>query len=288
MWNNLNKTIKDNNIEWLCIKIPFVVFCCFVLKYSLESATSIGTSRGLCYLLNCNLFLISSVKIFFLVLIVILSVLYILERKMLFVSFLMFLLCFIVFSAHESFGVQDRTGIVTLIWLVQFLSYFFKWKKPNFDLNRNRIYFSVQVIVACYTLSALSKLYVSGFSWVLNTQLIVLQMLKSNQTSYLDGWILLTDVVSPKITFVLENSKTVSFLLFCALMIELTSGLGLINKKIRIIYGFLILLLHFGIYYFFGIVIFSFAVSMIFFMINPFYLIYLLVQKITKVQRKIS
>lgn len=286
MWNNLKTTSKNTTIEWICIKVPFVLSCYFWIKHSLEATTSIATQKGVCYLFDCNLLVSDSVKIFLLVLTVVLSTLYVLEKKMLLVTFLLFLICFIVFSAHESFGVQDRTGIVTLIWLVQFLAYFLKWKNPDFNLSKNRISFPVQVIVACYTLSALSKLYVSGPSWFLDSQSVILQMLKSNQTQYLDGEIPFGEVMSPKIGFVAQYGKTMSVLLFGALMIELSSGLGLINKKMRLLYGCLLLFLHFGIDFFFGIVISAFYKSMIIFMINPFYLLYLLIRKIPIFQPK--
>jgi hypothetical protein len=147
-------------------------------------------------------------------------------------------------------------------------------------LQKQRIFFPVQVIVACYTLSALSKIFTSGFSWFSDAYLMVLQMLKSNQMKSLDGNFFSVDMISPKIQFVYNHEGLMIFLLSVALLIELSSGLGLLNKKMRIFYGFLLLCLHLGIKFFFDIIIPPFCISMIIFMINPCFLIYQFTKKI--------
>jgi len=276
MLDRIRHHISSVGIEWVCIKLPFIIANYYWIKRSLFNTTSISVNKGICSLVSCDVLIIDTVKWLVLGLMVIASILYLFERKMIVVTFTLFVISLFVFSAHESYGVQERTGIVTLIWLVQFVAYLWKWRIKEFDLEKNRIFFPVQVIVVSYTLSALSKIQMSGWSWFHDSHMIILQMLKTNQVKYLDGQIQLNEIVDSKIEFVMQHGTIMSLLLLSALLIELTSGIGLLSKKLRLLYGLLLLFFHFGIDFFFGIVIDTFFESMIIFMINPYYLGYLI------------
>lgn len=278
MSNNLQ---QNQRIEWLCIKIPFIFFSLKELISTLNSVTSISSNKGLCLLVDCNLFLIDLIKYSLVALLLVLAVLYVLEKKMIFTTLGIFCISLIAFSLHESFGVSNRTGIFTLVWFAQFLAYFFNRNTlDNHLLVKNRIYFPVQVIVACYTMSALSKIITSGFSWFTNAHLMVLQMLKSNQMESLDGTISSSEIVSQKIQFVMDHGHLMIGLLAIALLIELTSGLALLSNRMRIVYGLLLFSLHVGIDFFFDITIEAFQKTMLIFMINPVLLIYLFFKKV--------
>lgn len=286
MLTKLLKHTSGIELEWTCIKLPFVLSCFYILRRALFETSSISFNRGICSLFNCELLVIHAVKMGIIAVFILLALFYILEKKMMVVTGLMFVLCLIVFSAHESFGVQDRTGIITLIWLVQSVAYLWKWKNPNFDLKKNRIHFPIQVIVACYTLAGLSKIYHSGWLWISDNQYMTLQMIKTNQVSILDGISVQNRFLENKIAFVMQNPALISLLFFMALFIEVSSSLALLNKKTRIIYGILLLCLHLGIAYFFGIVIDSFFETMLIFLLNPFYLVLQLGAKLFWFQKK--
>lgn len=270
--NRALNTVNTWNLEWLCIKIPFTLFWFNTSLYLVQGVHSISIEKGACLLFNCDQLTNDFVKYVLISLLAVFSVLCILERSMVVTTFALFAISFLICSAHESYGVSDRSGIVTLIWFSQFLAYSM-YQNDKAKLVKNRIFFPVQVIAACYTLSAISKIATSGISWFQDGHLMVLQMLKSNQMEYLDGTLAESEIMSPKIQFVMEHTTLMGTFLLIALLTELTSGLGLINKKMRFIYGILLLLLHLGINFFFGIIIVSFFTPMIIFMINPFYLI---------------
>src|SRR5690606_8868390 len=106
-------------------------------------------------------------------------------------------------------------------------------------LEKTRIFYSIQVIAASYTLAALSKLKTSGFSWFIDSKYMVLQMLKSNQMKYFDGVIEESELMDYKMNWVLEYPVFFSIMLLAALLIELTCALALINNKTKILYGIL-------------------------------------------------
>lgn len=271
--------LPNEKIKWNCIKIPFILFWAFFTTYALHQTNSFSINKGLCQLLNCNFILISSVKIVGIALIILLTILYLFERKMKLTLFALFVVSLIIYSAHESYGVQLRTGLIPLIFLAQYFAYQFFQKDPE-KLYHNRIHYTVQVVVASYTLSALSKLITSGFSWFYDAKYMVLQMLKSNQTHYFDGIVSYESIHSWKVDFVLNNPIFIATLLLGALLIELTSSIGLINTKTRLIYGILLLIMHIGIFFFFNILIFPFIIPMVLFMINPFWLGYVGLRKL--------
>lgn len=271
----------SQKIEWQCIKLPFILFSVNQLISTLIPIGSISSEKGLCLFFDCSPLLSTLFKSVIIVSLIACSVLYLMEKKMIGATFGIFCISLLVFSLHESFGVSARTGVFTLIWFVQFLAYlFYKNNQNEVSLQKNRIFYPVQVIVACYTLAGLSKIWTSGFSWFYDAELMVLQLLKSNQMEYFDGRIPTEAIFSSKIQFVFDHQKLMGILLIIALLIEITSGFALLNKKLTIVYGCLLLALHIGIDFFFTVKIEAFYKSMIIFMINPFFLVYLFINKI--------
>lgn len=274
MWSRFLIYWKSLDKEWLFIKIPFAYFCFSYFIFLLDEISSVSVERGICSWIDCHFFLNSFFQKSIIITLAILFILYLFEIWMVFVTLFISIIAFGVLSAHESFGIQQRTGILVLIWFAQFIAYFIKSFSLTYDIRKNRIFLPVQVIVACYTLSGLSKLYTSGFSWFMDSQLLVLQILKTNQVQYINGQIALSEIYSSIVHFVLNHGDFMSILLMGALFIETTSGMALINKKVRILYGVLLLSMHIGIVLFFHIQIRAFIVPMILFMLNPFFLAY--------------
>ena len=261
-----------SKIEWLCIKIPFIILVYFNLKSTVLSIIEITGEKGICHLINCNLFLFDITKYIIVIWLTLSSILFLFGKFKLFAISSLFLVSLIIFSLEESLGILSRSGIISLIFLSLVIAHYLHADSPE-KLTIARIQYPIQVIVACYTLAALSKITVSGISWVTDAEMMIVQMAKINQTRILDG-IYHGEVLSPKALFVLEHKVIISLLLFGALCIELFSGLAMINKKTRIVYGFLLVSLHIGIYYFFQILIMSFIIPMVLFLINPFFLIF--------------
>lgn len=270
---------KSTNLEWIFIKIPFVLYLlsyCFFITRNIDNIT---INKGVCQFINCNYILMDVIKYPLFLMLFVFSIFYILERRMIWTTFILFSIVFVILSLRESYGVQDRNGLLVLILFSQFIAYSIKHFKPQFNLKKYRIYYSIQVIVASYTLSAISKIYTSHLTWFTNAKYMVNQLVKANQ-SYLLNNNQSKALIDYKIQFVLEHPLMITILLSLALFIELFSGLALINKRIRLLWGLFLLAMHIGIYFFFKIQINPFIYPLILFLINPFYLISLLFSKI--------
>jgi hypothetical protein len=278
----LNKKIELIDVEWNCLKIPFIL-CWFIYIISiLWNINEITVDKGFCSFINCNIYIFEESKIILTLLAAVAVILYLFEFRMIFTTFILFFISVLIFSLHESFGVSERTGIIGLIFFAQFVSYLYYNKSNDFEqLKVRRINFSVQVILAGYTLSAISKIKTSGLNWILDGKNIVLQVVKSNQMEYLDGIFSHTEIfTSRKINFTLENYWIIGLLLFISLIIEGFSFLSIINKKLQLTWGVLLLLMHIGIYIQLEVVIWTFLVPMILFMLNPLYLLFLAIKKV--------
>lgn len=263
-----------NSLEWKTIKIPFILFTSSLMVFILFNVTFISGTKGICSLFDCNIFVGNILKIILLILIVIFSIMYCLEIKMVFTTFFLCLLSYLVFSIHESFGVSLRTGILPLIFGAQSLAYFFNRKNKDFDIKQNRIFYSIQVIVSCYTLSAISKILTSGTSWLTDTKYLVVQNLKNNQMDYLDGFYYQSpEILDFKSNFIISHQGLIGVILSLALVIELFSFVTLISKKHRMIWGILLLLMHVCIFVLMEVAIFPFIIPMLLFILNPLYLL---------------
>lgn len=271
----INNPQNPNKIEWYCLVIPFIIFNLFQMISLIVQIDTITINRGICHLINCNLFLLTYVKLLLVIWLVISFALFFQKKFKLYSLFSFLIISLIIYSLEESFGIQSATGIIPLIWLAIIVAYckyiYFNFKKES--MYSDRILYPIQVISAGYTLAAISKLSASGFHWVLSAKNMALQMIKTNQVGILDN-IYYGDIISTKVLFVMQHRHIIGFLLLGALMMELTSGLAIINSKTRIFYGITLTCMHIGIYYFFHIHLYSFIISMFLFFINPFYLIY--------------
>ncbi|MCO5233270.1 MAG: hypothetical protein M9888_06005 [Chitinophagales bacterium] len=265
-----NKTISYS-IEWKCIIIPYLFLNLLNLSGLLIGIDMITINRGVCLLINCNIFLLKGLKATLFFLLFFSNFIFLFTKYKKTSSLLIALLAFIILSLEESYGVQSRTGITVFIWLSIFFAYFIYGKNKNkFGLYENRVKLPIQVILACYTLAGISKLQTTGLSWIYSAKLMPLQIVKSNQTNFIDK-MYFGEIINNKVEFIMQNETLVIILLAGALLIELTSGLGMINKKMRLLYAFLLLSMHIGIYYLFQIAITPFIVPLVLFMINPLY-----------------
>jgi len=267
--------MKNNQIEWNSLKIPFALGWSLIFFHALWNSSFLAIERGACRYINCELLLLVEVKVFFTLIALLLMVFYVFEKRMIFTTTTLALISYLVFSLHESFGVQARTGLLPLIFLAQAFAYYRFRKDKSSNLVKNRISYSIQIIVACYTLAGISKLMTSGLSWFLDAKNIALQVLKSNQLTQLDGYSLVTsEQISDRISFITEHSNLISFFLLFALIIELCAGFALLNDRFRLIIGVLLLTMHLGIFLTMEIIIFPFVLSLIFILINPIHILY--------------
>lgn len=268
---NNRKSISYNNLEWLCIKVPFILFFLLLSSRILLGYSKITFPVALCTFGCCDWILIYPIKIFVLIILMLFSVTYIFEYKMNATLGFLSIISVIVFSLEESNGIMNRASLISMVFIAQWIAYLLYHKQSN-KLIANRIQFSIQLVVATYMLSAISKLVTSGINWVSDSQYAVLQIQKSIYYNFYD---------STNLNFILDGNQFVQyidqhgtffrFLFLSALIIEFTVFIALFNKKTRILYGLLLLSMHIGIFVVMDIIIPHVFIPMILLFLNPIY-----------------
>jgi hypothetical protein len=261
-----------NDIEWLCMKIPLIYIWMIVLRDSLKDLHVIIEPKGICGLLDCSVVTGELGYWTILVFSVIFSIAYLCEFRMKWITLIVFLISIVVFSAEESGGILKRNGTLSFLFLAQSAAYWL-YNVQRKKLRFSRMQFSIQAVTVGYFLSACSKLIDSGLSWPFDGQRIALQVLKSFHYKYYTN--LDTEQLVKAIDFVeyLKGSENLIItVLMATLLLEFFALTAAINKTYARYYGFLLLLMHLGIYCFMDIFITSFAIPMAIVLINPMFL----------------
>jgi hypothetical protein len=270
--------------EWIFIKIPFFFFWISLLQHILNKGYQASLSKGLCELVNCSFFLQPDNRMIVLLISWLLGVLYVAEIKIKWITFGLFLMSMIIYSAEESSGVLSRSGMFSFIFFAQSVAYWiYHFDNDSQRLWKNRIQFSMQAVAIAYFLSACSKLIDSGISWPFDGQRITLQIVKSfnyNWVTNLDTSQL--DKAAYFVELINQNQSIILILLSISLLLEFFIPLAVINRGYARIYGLALFVMHLGIYYFMDIVIISFLVPMIIIFINPIYCLSYFLEKTFK------
>tara|TARA_B110000503_G_scaffold140518_1_gene231591 strand:- start:1342 stop:2211 length:870 start_codon:yes stop_codon:yes gene_type:complete len=267
------------DIEWVCMKVPLILVWLRSFMYCLAEGYSVPIPLGICKLFDCSLFLQGSGLIFTIIFSLALSVSYILDFQMKWVTLGVFLLSVLVFTSEESSGTLNRNGALSFLFLAQSFAYWLNGSNL-LKLKQTRIQFSIETVTVGYFLSACSKLFDSGIWWPFDGSRITLQVLKSFHHAYytnLDASQLAK--AADVIQFLNESQNMIVIVLTCALLLEFFALTAVINKIYGRIYGMALLLMHIGIHYFMDILIISFVYPMIIVLINPFFLMVLFFNK---------
>lgn len=274
----LNKIYTNNytNLEWSFIKIVLIALWIKLAMIVLNSFQIIPMPQGICRLIPCEIFLEGYLKYSLILLIIISSIFYILEVKQMYTCLVIFLISTLLFTMEESNGILNRNSLFSFVFFAQFLAYLLHKYDSKSDIKKNRIQFSVQIIAAGYTLSALSKLYHSGIFWIHDGKRITLQILKSFHNMYVtDGDSTWISKAENMVDFIEKHPILVSLLLGSSLFLELFALLSIKSKKHALIYGLLLTVMHLGINIVMDITIGSIVYPMVLFMVNPYYIIWI-------------
>jgi len=276
IWNNTYTTI-----EWKFMKISFVTFWLNAIITIFIKNNFIPMPIGVLSFLQPN----SSVDFYFklmsLFTIMIAIYFYISEKHMIWITLFLFLISVLVFTIEESNGIFRRNDLFSFIFFSQFLSYIFKAKNIDSNIQKNRVQFSVQVIAIGYTLSAISKLSASGLNWVFDGRKMPLQIMKSFFYSFVnDGNNFFIQKGNEMIKTFNNNLYLIYFLLGFSLFLEFFAVVSIFNKKISFIYGLLLLVMHIGIYWVLDIAIKGIYIPMLIFMVNPLFLFWIILKEI--------
>ena len=282
VWNKIY-TNNYTNLEWTFIKTILIVLWVKLASIVLNSFQTIPIPLGVCKLFPCELFLDGYTKYALILVIIIASLFYILEIKQMYTCLVIFIISTLLFTIEESNGILNRNSLFTFVFFAQFLAYLLYHYDSKSNIKKNRIQFSVQVIAAGYTLSALSKLFHSGIFWIHDGKRITLQILKSFYTVYVtDGDTKWVSKAENMVAFIENHPLIVSFLLGTSLFLELFALLSIKNKKSALVYGLLLILMHLGIYIVMDIAIVSILIPMLLFMVNPLYIIWVILKSFYK------
>ncbi len=266
---------KHVHLEWLCIKILLIGFWLKTILIQINTLKEIPIPIGVCKMISCEFFTNSWVSLFCVILILIFSIFYILEKRMVVTTLIIFSMSLLFFTIEESNGIFERRGLYTFLFFAQFIAYLFSALKfPEFNLNKYRIQFSVQVIAIGYTLSGLSKLYNSGIFWITDGTRMPLQILKSFYSNYTDnGKTTFLDQGNEIAQFIDSHSYLIYFVLATSLLLELGAiSVIFFSRKYILIYGILLYCMHLGINTVMKIKILSIMLPMIILFINPLFI----------------
>lgn len=267
----LNTSYPDGGLIWLGIKLPLVIYWFIMVGKILFTYGDFPLTVGICQWFNGSLIFMEAGKYFLLFFIAIVVVLHMLEKYMEWATFLILITSIFVITAEESNGILSRNSMYSSIFLAQSVAYWiYFFQKKTSELKHNRIYFSIQIIGFSYTLSRISKLLDSGWSWAEEGYRVTLQVLKSFYYTWAtDGTIKPIQNGEQIVKYIEENKLAVEYLLWATLFLELFAFTIAFNTKYARFYGIALLLIHIGISFTMNIVIKSFIVPMVLLLINP-------------------
>ena len=268
---NLNFWSEYSLIEWKAVKISVALFWFSLVTGSEIEPNGLPYPSGLFSFFGTPAFPSKYTVLLCSIFAAVLIVLYIAEKWMIATTFLMFLLSLVLFTMEESCGIQNRKGLVTMIFFAQSIAYL----RNNHHLNEERIQFPIQIIAAGYFLAGLSKIKDSGLHWVLDGPQISLQVMKSYSFSYFDtGNITELNKGINYSEFILHHTTILGVILSTSLVFELFAWLAVKNKLWAFIAGILLTAMHIGIFFSMDILIRGVFYPMVVFFVNPLYLVF--------------
>lgn len=275
-------TIQTKNIdlEWFFGKITYIFFWLFSLYDILQIENNIIRPVGVFKFFNLGFLFAPEGQIILVLLSCIAIILYLSDKKMLLATGLMAIISVLAISYQDSNGIYRRNTHFAAIFLAQFIAYLIFHYYSFFQIKKNRIYFSLQIIVAIYFLAALSKLEIIGLDWFLHPENFSLQLYKNHFHLFADNnnceHIIFANQI---ISFFKTYPLILKILLGISLSLEFFCFLILVNGKWRYPITLGLICMHIGISYLMGIGLSSIAMAVIAWMLNPIYLVYLLKER---------
>jgi len=276
----LNKN-SYSKIEWTIMKSSFslIWLLSFLLVFSRYNYAP--TPESIFKLIPGSFYLSFNAKIFLLSTNLLLIYFYITEKHIWWSLLGLSLISLFAFSLEDSNSDFNRNTMITGIFFAQFFAYSIKKIYLDFDIEKYRIQFSVQLISISYTISAISKLNTSGLNWITDGLLMPLQIMKTNYFGFVnDGNIAHITNARQIINLLDKYSFGVMFVLAFTLIIELFAVVSIINKKYAFVYGILLVFMHIGIYLVLDVAIGGTYIPMLIFMVNPMFLFWITLKKI--------
>ncbi len=276
-----NRDKQTTEPYWVCLKLSVVFIWIPVMLIMISQSVACPYPVGICKLISFSPLYSAVGKIFLYAALLVSCIFYLLEKRMVLATLSLFVLSCIIISYHESNGFFFRAASLSAVLGAQFFAYAIHYFKPQFDVNKFRIHFGVQIIAASYTLAAIAKLKATGMGWADEGGLFSIQVMKNYSYLYYDtGSSSFLEHGTEIARSFIEHKELVKILLTGALLLELFCFAAVINNKLRVVYGFALLAMHIGIDMAMGIGVGIISKPMVVFFINPVYYICLLGRKI--------
>lgn len=271
----MNPEQKSNSsLEWVSIKLSFVLVAAPITCLMALNAQGCPFPTGICRVYDFAPFFSAPGSYIVISLFLVLCALYVAEKGMLVTTFLLAAMSCIIISRHESNGIFYRATVLSVIWIFQFLAYLFYRLRPGFRIEIYRIQYGMQAIAAVYTLAGVAKIAASGLGWIDAGANFPSQIVKNYSYLYFDsGDIAQLHQGYTFALFLLHHPGVVQFFLAVSLFLEVFCMVAVLNKRISLIWGLGLLMMHIGIAAIMGIGISVIAKPMVVFFINPLYLI---------------
>ena len=271
------------DLEWFWIKFSLILLTFPVVTVMIFQGTECPYPTGVCKLYDFSPFFSPIGRLALLVFYALACLLYLMERKMLGVLSLLFLLSNIIISHHESNGFFFRATVLTTVWGAQLFAYLRYKVRPDFNLGFYRINYPIQIIGATYTLAGIAKLRASGIGWFTDSSFFPVQIVKNFAFEYFDtGNSEILKNGKALAFFFIDHPQIISTLLLISLILELFCLIASLGPRVRMVWGVGLLLMHIGIAAFMGIGISVIANPMIVFFLNPLYRIEQIIRLIFK------
>jgi hypothetical protein len=276
--NNIEWPVAD---EWHCLKLSLLFIWLGAMPNMVHFNATSAFPAGLCKLYSFDPLFSPWLRPVLIATLLVVACLYFFEIKMMYTTFVMFLLSLIIISHKESSGILDRATLFSPIFGVQFLAYFrYNWN-TNFNIKFYRVQYCVQIVAAMYVLSGISKLLASGPGWINGGELFPVQAVKNASFAYFTTGVAASlEQGYTMAYYALAHKHLVKLLLAGTLFLEVSCFIAAYNLRMRIIYGLSLALMHIGIYVFMDILIAVVVWPMIIFFLNPLYWVTVLAGRI--------
>jgi hypothetical protein len=260
--------------EWLYAKVLTIILWLYPVINILFKFNAQPMPVGICHWFNCAVVTLAPVSYILSALAIALTVLYLLEMRMLIVTFLMSLLAVLVFSIEASNGLHGRKEGVSMLLIVQFLAYLrysiadknFKEATTAHDIA---MFYCVQIVAVIFVLAAISKLEVSGIAWVTDSPTIAVRLLRALCMRTIDtGYPVFEQYGRFMVQRIIANPLIVQIGFGMVLVAELFSFCAIFSRRWAWRYGILLVLINIGFIILLGIVISFYFLPILAFLVN--------------------
>lgn len=241
---------KENAYTWFWTKLLMVTYWLVSNGLIWIEEPAINYPKGICLLIPCESVNMPLIR-FSLVLFALIGIaFYLMEKKMIIALLLLSFCSILTFSLRYSNGVGNINNFSSMIFVAQLLAYsYHSFHHSTQKLFKTRIQFVVQVICAYYVLAALSKLSHGGFSWFNEYQGFAIQVKKSQLMGYYtSGEKSFLHHANLFYNFFIDHPIITKLGLFIAHFLEFFIFILLFTDRAKVIYGWLLIFMHWGIF----------------------------------------